>query len=163
LTTRNYIKAPGTSTGEVEYVLYFDGRGKILVTVGSDHTDRSIEKEDVAKSKETCRKPIAKIFWDYDEVRDHWDKLVLRSFVYNFEVSKKELYQEHDLSYLLYPEDIIEFLRQKESPLKKSVYFCGTIPLLDSFVYGDAYELELEDPILRRTIKHFYVVFKDEE
>ena len=80
------VSGPDTS-GEVEFVLLHKPDG-LWVTVGSDHTDRKAETIGVSLSKQLCAKPIAKDAWRYDEVKPHWDKLVLRSW------ADGELYQE---------------------------------------------------------------------
>jgi hypothetical protein len=38
------------------------------------------------------------------------------------------------------------------------VLFSGTVPTTAGLVYGDAYELELRDPVMRRTIAGAYRV-----
>jgi uncharacterized protein DUF2848 len=90
LTNENEIEVQGPQTsGEVEYAAIMD-RGEILISVGSDHNDRSMESMwtqslgkvfDSAKLKQMCPAVIAKTAWRYDDVRDHWDELTLRSFV----------------------------------------------------------------------------------
>jgi hypothetical protein len=66
LTTANQIEAVGeNSSGEVEVVLITDA-GKILVGVGSDHTDRTVETYNVTTSKQMCDKPIAPELWPFE-------------------------------------------------------------------------------------------------
>jgi len=36
--------------------------------------------------------------------------------------------------------------------------FSGTIPTKAGLIYGDSFDLELEDPVLKRSIKHSYGV-----
>ena len=68
------------SSGEVEFVLYQFDDG-LWLGLGSDHTDRKAETIGVTLSKQMCAKPVGTTLWRYDEVKPHWDKLVLRSFV----------------------------------------------------------------------------------
>src|SRR5204863_364256 len=76
LTTASAIQVSGADTsGEVEFVLLHKPDG-LWVTVGSDHTDRKAETLGVSLSKQLCEKPIAKDAWRYDEVQDHWERLV---------------------------------------------------------------------------------------
>src|ERR1700722_5986933 len=59
LTTANRIEATGSaSSGEVEFVLV-QWEGQLWVGVGSDHTDREVEKYNITVSKQMCDKPIA--------------------------------------------------------------------------------------------------------
>jgi len=68
LTTDETIEAVGESSGgEVEFVL-LQHAGKLWVGTGSDHTDREVEKFGVTVSKQMCDKPIAPVFWAYDDV-----------------------------------------------------------------------------------------------
>src|SRR3954470_1311973 len=88
------VLGPDTS-GEVEFVLLSRPDG-LFVTVGSDHTDRKAEAAGVALSKQLCPKPIARDAWRYDEVKPHWERLMLRSWI--VENNKKVLYQEGEVS-----------------------------------------------------------------
>ncbi|MEW9672615.1 DUF2848 family protein [Ammoniphilus sp. 3BR4] len=157
LTTENFMKVEGKETsGEAEYVLYHDGE-EWLVTVGSDHTDRLLETEDIQKSKEACPKPLAATFWRLKELEDHWDELILRSWV--TDSKGRRLYQEHDLTALLPVAQLLGKLGEfGYSQLSRTVIFSGTVPTLEGFVYGDKFELELHDPVLNRSIKYDYVV-----
>src|SRR5258708_28829629 len=44
-------------------------------------TDREVETYGVTVSKQMCDKPLAPLFWPYDEVAPHWDRLMLRHLV----------------------------------------------------------------------------------
>ena len=46
----------------VEYVL-FVGEDDILVGVGSDHTDRVLERTSLAKSKQICKNVVSSRVW----------------------------------------------------------------------------------------------------
>ncbi|HET7362626.1 MAG TPA: DUF2848 family protein, partial [Burkholderiales bacterium] len=88
LTHASTIQVSGPDTsGEVEFVLLAKPDG-LWVTVGSDHTDRKAETVGVSLSKQLCAKVIASDAWRYDDVKDHWERLVLRSW------ADGELYQE---------------------------------------------------------------------
>lgn len=144
------------SSGEVEYVLLWKGED-IWVTVGSDHTDREIEAKSIPAAKQMYAKCLAKECWPLSEVEKHWDKLILRCWV--FKDRKKLLYQEAPLAAILSPREIIEKIPEAENLSGKGVVlFSGTIPTKSGLIYGDAYELEMEDPVLGRTIKYSYTV-----
>src|SRR5262245_44971210 len=80
------VSGPDTS-GEVEFVLLKTDKD-LLVALGSDHTDRKAETIGVSLSKQLCAKPVSAEAWRYQEVKPHWEKLVLRSW------QDGELYQE---------------------------------------------------------------------
>jgi hypothetical protein len=146
------IQVQGAQTsGEVEFVLLVQ-RDKVYVGVGSDHTDRELEKLDIPKSKQTCPSVFSKVLWDYDEIKDHWDQIEFRSWVTLG--GEKTLYQQSTLASLLKPEDIIARVRAKVlNGLEGIVLFCGTPALLtDGFVFADRFECELSDLVLKRKI-----------
>ena len=92
LTTSSQIEATGeNSSGEVELVLIRDAE-RLWLGVGSDHTDRKVETYCVTFSKQMCDKPMAPELWAFDDVRDHWDSLELRSWI--AEGGEQRLYQE---------------------------------------------------------------------
>ena len=81
LTTDGEIEVVGErSGGEVEFVLLQHG-GRMWVGTGSDHTDREVETYGVTVSKQMCDKPLAPVFWAFDELAPHWDQLKLRAHV----------------------------------------------------------------------------------
>ena len=61
--------------------MLIQGAAAMRVAVVSEHTDRKAETVGVTLSKQLCAKPVGMTLWRYDEVKPHWDKLVLRSFV----------------------------------------------------------------------------------
>jgi hypothetical protein len=149
LTTAPEIEAPAPSSGEVEAVL-LRHRGRLWVGVGSDHTDREVESYSVAVSKQMCDKPIGRTFWAYEDVAEHWDRLVLRSWV-----DDGVLYQEGPLSSLLHPD---ELLRRVEPPMVDgTLLFCGTIAAIGGVRPALAFRYELMDPVLSRAIEASYV------
>jgi hypothetical protein len=144
------------SSGEVEYVLLCKGE-EIWVTVGSDHTDRDIESKSIPGSKQMYAKGLASECWLYSDVENHWDRLVLRCWVQKG--IERTLYQEDPLSSILAPPELLEKM-PKEGDMKKKgiVLFSGTIATKSGFIYGDAYEMEMEDPVLGRKIRYHYKV-----
>ncbi|WP_019121308.1 DUF2848 family protein [Brevibacillus massiliensis] len=157
LTFEEVITVTGKQTsGEAEYVLMHNGT-EWLVTVGSDHTDRHLEKEDIQKSKETCPKPLSNTFWRLQDVEQHWDQLILRCWV--TDAAGRRLYQDHNLTALLPVKDLLEKLAGfGYHDLADTVIFSGTVPTLEGFVYGDKFEMELYDPILLRSLSSSYSV-----
>ena len=150
------VQGPFTS-GEVEFVLLFGPRGP-WVTVGSDQTDRFFERHSMLAGKQLCPKVIGDTVWPVAEVEDHWDELTLRSWVRSGR--KRRLYQEATLAALLQPAALIPMIRRYAGrELGGAVFFSGTVPTVEGeVIYGDAYELELSDPRLGRTIRAQYTV-----
>ena len=111
LTTDSEIEVLGGHTsGEAEAVLLVDGND-IWVAIGSDHTDRELEKVKIESAKQACPKPVSAQVWRYGDVRERWDNLVLRSWV--GESGRDRLYQEGRMSALLAPEDLLAMLRRR--------------------------------------------------
>ncbi|HEY3074865.1 MAG TPA: DUF2848 domain-containing protein [Burkholderiales bacterium] len=146
LTMADEIQVSGPDTsGEVEFVLLAKPDG-LWVTVGSDHTDRKAETIGVSLSKQLCAKPVAKDAWRYDEVKPHWEKLVLRSW------SDGELYQEGPVTAMRSPEDLMG-----RHPLKPGwAMFCGTLAAKGGIRPGKVFRMELEDPVRKRKLAHEY-------
>jgi len=152
LTTASAIEVSGeASSGEVEFVLLRYG-GKLWVGVGSDHTDREAEAHGITLSKQMCDKPVATEFWEMADVVGHWDRLILRSTI--FENGKPVLYQEGPVTTMLSPVDLLGLWN---APFDEgSVLFCGTLAARDGIRPAGRFEFELEDPVLGRRIAHGY-------
>jgi hypothetical protein len=144
------------SSGEIEYVLLCSGE-EIWVTVGSDHTDREVETKSIPGSKQMYAKCLAPECWPYPDVKNQWGRLVLRCWV--TKGTERILYQEAPLSEILDPQEMLEKIPREGIDKKGGiVLFSGTIPTQAGLVYGDSYELEMEDPFLKRSIRHEYKV-----
>jgi hypothetical protein len=156
LTTDGAIEASGTqSGGEVEYLLLRHG-GRTWVGVGSDHTDREVEKYGVTVSKQMCDKPIAPQFWAYDDVVPHWDRLILRSFV--VEGGKRAVYQEGPVAAMLHPNDLLSRFNADGALPDETLMFCGTLATHGGVRATEQFAFEIEDPVLGRKIAHEYQV-----
>jgi hypothetical protein len=156
LTTSGQIEVcGGDSSGEAESLLIaVDGR--LYIGVGSDHTDRKLETYGVTVSKQVCDKPIAAIVWPFEEVADHWDDLILRS--YATIDGTRQLYQEGTLAALLPPAEIIRGHASGGTLRDGTVIFGGTMPAIGGIRPATCFEGELEDPILGRRISFGYDV-----
>lgn len=145
------------TSGEAEIVLIFgEQESEIYVSVGSDHTDRELESVDINKSKQICDKPLAKEAWPLSKLIDGWNELKLVSKV--LINGKWEAYQEQNVTAILPLEKILAYLNKKSLDLKNSVVFAGTVPLLNGFKYGDAYEVELVNTLNNKSISCTYFV-----
>ncbi|MGJ4966799.1 DUF2848 domain-containing protein [Bradyrhizobium sp. HKCCYLRH3061] len=156
LTTSDSIEVSGgDSSGEVEFVLVQAG-GRLLVGVGSDHTDRKVETYNITVSKQMCDKPVAPELWLVDDVAAHWDRLMLRAFATID--GERVLYQEGALSGMLAPSDLIA-RRYGEAGLPEgTAMFGGTFAAKGGIRPADRFDFELVDPVLNRAIRHGYAV-----
>lgn len=154
LTTDPVIEDVGVnSSGEVEAVLFACG-GKTYVGVGSDHTDRQVETYGISVSKQVCDKPVAAAVWPYEEVAGHWDELILRSFAVID--GERRLYQEGPISGLLAPADLIRGFNGEATLPDGTAIFGGTMSAIGGIQMASRFEGELEDPVLRRSIRFGY-------
>lgn len=154
LSTSSSFQVVGNdSSGEVEYVLFSLPDG-LYVGLGSDHTDRKVEAYGVTVSKQMCPKPVSTEIWKFADLEDHWDSLMTRSWVTRN--GKRELYQEGSVSRMLSPKDLIErYTGSKDLPAGTAM-FCGTHSVIGEIGGGDLFEMEIEDPVLKRKITCSY-------
>jgi Protein of unknown function (DUF2848) len=156
LTTADSIEVSGAeSSGEVEFVL-FGSQGRILVGLGSDHTDRKVETYSVTVSKQMCDKVVAPVLWDFEEVADHWDQMILRSQAWID--GARVLYQEGTLDSMLPVADLIQRGFGDKGLPDGCAMFGGTFAAKGGIRPASRFEFELEDPVLRRSIRHAYDV-----
>lgn len=155
LTTAQVLEASGGDTsGEVEFVLLAAG-GRLMVGVGSDHTDRKAEATGVTLSKQLCDHPMAPELWMFDDVADHWDSIVLRS--YATIGGTRVLYQEGTLGSMLPPGDLIAGCFGGALP-DGTAMFGGTFAAHGGIRPAERFDFEIEDPVLGRSIRHGYAV-----
>lgn len=143
--------SPDTS-GEAEAVLILDG-GDAYLTLGSDHTDRAAEAIDIALSKLACPKPLATEAWRLEEVADHADDLVVRSWITND--GAESLYQEGRLGDLMDLSDLLAATPFADRP-DPLVLFTGTFPALGGIRPAERFRAALEDPVRGRSISLDY-------
>lgn len=156
LTTADVIEVPrDDSSGEIEVVLLQADDG-LYVGVGSDHTDRKVEAYDVTVSKQMCDKPVGKQVWRFEEVAEHWDSLEMRCW--RVRDGERALYQEGKVTRLLDPRELIQRLTGESSLPSGTAMFCGTQAVIGELGHGEAFEVELHDPVRNRTLRHAYRV-----
>ncbi|WP_431911815.1 DUF2848 family protein [Micromonospora carbonacea] len=145
------VSGPYTS-GEVEPVLV-RAAGRWYLGVGSDHTDRDLERADIARSKAACPKPVGGevIALPGGPDRLDWDDVAASSEVDGVP------YQAGRLGGLRTPGDL--WRRTVEvtgDPGGDLVLFGGTLPLLAGhFVPGRTWRIRLDLPD-GRTLTHTY-------
>jgi hypothetical protein len=144
------VLGPDTS-GEVEPVIVALG-DRLCLAVGSDHTDRKAETQGIALSKQLCAKPIGRDLWALEDIAGHWDRLQLRSFATID--GRRVVYQDGTLSGMRPPADLIARYGSRLKP--DAVMYCGTLAAIGGIRPATRFELELEDPVLGRTLRHAY-------
>jgi Protein of unknown function (DUF2848) len=145
----------GDSSGEVEFVL-IGWQGRIFVGCGSDHTDRKVESYSVTVSKQMCDKSIAPELWELEDVIGHWDQMILRAFAWIG--GKRVLYQEGTLDAMLSVKELLaRGFKDGKLPDGCAMYG-GTFAAKGGIRPADRFEYELEDPVLKRVIRHGYDV-----
>ena len=156
LTLADSIEVCGNeSSGEVEFVL-IGWQGRTFVGLGSDHTDRKVESYSITVSKQMYDKPMASVLWELEDVIGHWDRMILRSFAVT--AGKRELYQEGTLDAMLSVEELIKRGFEGDRLPDGCVMFGGTFAAKGGIRPADRFEYELEDPVLKRSIRHAYDV-----
>jgi hypothetical protein len=130
----------GNTSGEVEPVLVRAG-GDLYLAVGSDHTDRDVERQSVALSKAACPKPLGTTLVPLGNgtPRFDWDSVSALSYV------DGEPYQEGTLGALRAPADILQkYADVVGDEGRDLVLFLGTFPLkTGQFVAGSKWEVSL--------------------
>jgi hypothetical protein len=158
LTTADAIEVSGSdSSGEVEFVL-IGAEGRIFVGVGSDHTDRKVEAYGVTVSKQMCDKPLAPVLWNFADIADHWDRIVLRSFATID--GERVLYQEGRLDGMLGVDDLIARGFDGGKLPDGCAVFGGTFAAKGGIRSATRFEFEINDPVLKRSIRHGYDVIE---
>lgn len=143
----------GDTCGEVEYIIITDGE-KIYIGLGSDHTDRKLESASVPKAKQVALKPIARDVWDFEDMKDHWDSIILRSYQ---TVDGKEVpYQDGTLADILPVDFLMNEMKTRIGEVSHSVIYSGTVPLMNGFKYGSNFRCEMVDEVLNRKIAFDY-------
>jgi hypothetical protein len=156
LTLAREIEVTGSaSSGEVEYML-LRHQGRVLVGLGSDHTDREVETYGITVSKQMCDKPVASTLWDYAEVRDHWDRLQLRSWI--VEDGTETTYQEGEVAAMLHPDVLMQAARESDGFEDGTAMLCGTLPAQGGIRPSGYFRMELHDPVLDRRISGGYAI-----
>lgn len=138
------------TSGEAEPVLYVLGGRVRYLGVGSDHTDRAVERHGIAEAKNLCPKILSAACWAVEEVLDRWDALELRSW------SDGEPYQEARLAEMLPPERLLACVPEERRGVS-AVIMGGTVPTLSGeFRFGRRFECSLRDPETARELRISY-------
>ena len=153
--TRFGILPDSKTSGEVEFVLLIDN-SNVYVTVGSDHTDRELQKTNLVAAKQIYYNVLAPKVWRYEDVKEHWDDLIMRSWV--GQNGQRQLYQEGKLVEMMRPERLMEEVKSRVTgDLNGMIIFSGTLPTISGeLCYSSQFEMELVDEHAGRAIRHAY-------
>jgi 4-hydroxyphenylacetate 3-monooxygenase len=139
LTTADAIHAPTAQTcGEVEPVLV-GVDGELYLGIGSDHTARDVEREDIARSKAICPKPLGRIVVRLGGPGElaGLDGLALESAI------DDEPYQAGSFAQIVPLATLLEAFRTR-TDASHFVLFCGTVPLLThAFRFGTRFRARI--------------------
>ncbi|MGI6630573.1 MAG: DUF2848 family protein [Bacillota bacterium] len=156
LTTGNICEvADEDSTGEAEYVLLVS-ESEIFVAAGSDHTDRKLEISSIPKAKQLCPNFISRAVWRFNDVKDHWDEIKLRSWIGK---DRAKLYQKATLDAFMRPEELLDRVRDLLGGTLEAgtVIFSGTVgALISGMPFSDTFAVELIDEKRSQTLHCCY-------
>ncbi len=132
----------GTRTsGEVEPVVVVAG-GEYLLTVGSDHTDRDLERHDIAASKAACTKVIGTTCIPVSDIAE-WDDAEIASWI-----DGAVEYQRGELVSLRPLQEIVDHLETDHGVTLQDgdVLFLGTVPVQGEIRPASTFSASLRIP-----------------
>ena len=151
------VQRPKTS-GEVEIVTIVDENDEVFVSVGSDHTDRSLETIDIPWSKQVAPNVVAPQMWRWNDVKDHWDDIHMESWVIDQGETVK--YQEAMVNEFWTPAEMVQGLRDSVTRVAgANILFSGTVVSIgEKLRFAESWTIKMTDPVLNRVIEHTYTV-----
>jgi hypothetical protein len=151
------VQRPKTS-GEVEIVTIVDENDEVFVSVGSDHTDRSLETIDIPWSKQVAPNVVAPQMWRWNDVKDHWDDIHMESWVIDQGATVK--YQEAMVNEFWTPAEMVQGLRDSVTRVAgANILFSGTVVSIgEKLRFAESWTIKMTDPVLNRVIEHTYTV-----
>ena len=138
-TQKTVIRVSGKKTsGEIEPVLLIS-KGSYYITLGSDHTDRDIERKTIAGSKASCSKPLSSTAYPLEDAVRFWDHISINSDTYQNGVWKR--YQSGNVTDLIQPLKLAALLQKERGTIPENlVMFLGTVPIEGGkFVFSDGF------------------------
>ncbi len=143
ITTGNAIEVlqNSKSCGEAEPVLLF-AKNEIYVGIGSDHPDRDMK--DVLASKQIYPNVISAEVWQYKNVKDDWDNLLMQSWVIE-DNGERRPYQEARLNLMMSPENLLKAAKDNiPGDMDGALLFMGTTPTIHgNWEYTPGFEARL--------------------
>lgn len=155
LTTDKGIVVPSKeSCGEVEPVI-IGLRNTLYLGIGSDHTARDVEREDIGKSKRICPKPIGRTVMRVGALDHSLDGIGLESWI------DGEAYQRGTLAAIMPLAELLKLFKTRFTATN-FVLSCGTVPLLTGgFRFGRSFRAQLHGGPLRAPLTLEYEIEGD--
>jgi len=156
LSSADTIEVPTAQTcGEVEPVLIGIG-DDLYLGIGSDHTARDVEREDIAKSKRVCPKPLGRTIIRIGTPDAAFDAIRLESAI------DGEPYQAGTFAQITPLATLLAGFRQRQSATR-FVLFCGTVPLLThGFRFGRSFAARIHGGPLAAPLALEYAVTQEQ-
>ena len=98
------------------------------------------------------------MLWELEDVIGHWDRMILRSFAWID--GERVLYQEGTLDGMLPVKELIARRLRRQGLPDGCAMFGGTFAAKGGIRPASRFEFELEDPVLKRSIRHAYDVIE---
>jgi len=94
--------------------------------------------------------------WKFEDIAAHWDSILIRS--YATIDGERTLYQEGALALMRNPVDLMT--RYGRAFVANTIIMCGTIGAKGGIRPAARFEMELEDPVLKRRMTHAYDIVR---
>ena len=129
--------------------------GEWLLSVGSDHTDRDLERSSIAASKAACPKVIGTTCLAVSAIRG-WDDIEVASWL----DEELEPYQSGTLRELLPLAELVAAAEQENGPFwDGDTMFLGTVPVIGGALRpSQAFKAEIKVPGSDLTLGVSYTV-----
>ena len=129
-------------------------RSTIWRTRLDNTTNWAIVTMGIALSKQLCGKVMGAALWRLDDISKHWDQIMIRSHATIG--GQRVVYQEGPLAAMRHPDDLIARYGTALKP--NTIMFCGTLGAKGGIRPAARFEMELDDPVLKRRMTHGYDV-----
>lgn len=138
------------TSGEIEFAILKGEDHKIYIGLISDHCDREVSALKVTKSKQVCSRPVCRQVWRWEDIKDHWNQITLKSYQY---VDGKEVpYQEGCLGDYIPLEDIVAFAESSMKTESNYLIMSGTVATVSGYFDNSGFVGRMHDPVLKRTL-----------
>ena len=136
LTTNPEIQVLGSNTTGDAAVLLVGSDAGLLVGLGSNHRHRD------QGNPQLFSKPISRQIWRYEPISGVWPTIIIK-----LSNSKGDVLQDGALKNILAIDKVVSTITPERTDLGKGIaVLCIGLPLPDSNLLTDSYNLELEIP-----------------
>jgi Protein of unknown function (DUF2848) len=156
LSQAPHIQVLGSGTAGSVAAVFLRMKDGVWLTVGSDHEDFTARTYSIAVAKQLCPKVLADQAWQFDEVKNHLDKIYLRSWV--IEVGKAGIKLPYQDALLEVDLTRGQALHSRLENLAVGGVLYRSSDVVPQSIAPKSFVMQLFDPILNRTIQHRYDV-----